>query len=113
MAFYSDCGACLSGDHTRHVEHWGKRPEGVIDGDFCACAGDCAERAAAAFQWPMQPVVQPDPVAARDLEWKQALAPFEATLRAAAERLSDEPELAAIFIETADKLAAAALGVTE
>ncbi len=49
MAFYSDCPSCVTGIHDGHVEHWGKRPEGVIDGDFCACTGDCAERAKAAF----------------------------------------------------------------
>lgn len=47
MAMFSDCPGCLSGDHSQHVHHWGKRPEGVIDGDFCSCSGDCAERAQA------------------------------------------------------------------
>ena len=44
-----DCPGCMAGDHTEHVEHWGVRPEGVIDGEFCHCAGDCAERSRAAF----------------------------------------------------------------
>ena len=35
------CPSCSSGDHTGHVEHWGVRPEGVIDGEFCYCKGDC------------------------------------------------------------------------
>ena len=45
----ADCPGCMAGDHDRHVEHWGVRPEGVIDGEFCYCKGDCAERAQAAF----------------------------------------------------------------
>lgn len=49
MAVFADCNACMFGDHSRHVEHWGKRPEGVIDGEFCHCTGDCAERSKAAF----------------------------------------------------------------
>ena len=44
-----DCPGCVAGDHERHVEHWGVRPEGVIDGEFCYCEGDCAERAEDAF----------------------------------------------------------------
>ena len=39
------CPACIGGSHEGHVEHWGKRPEGIIDGEFCYCSGDCAERA--------------------------------------------------------------------
>lgn len=50
MAFYTLCPGCLSGDHTQHVEHWGKRPEGVIDADICLCSGDCSERAATVAQ---------------------------------------------------------------
>lgn len=46
---FSDCPGCSTGDHDQHVQHWGVRPEGVIDGDFCYCAGDCAERKAAFF----------------------------------------------------------------
>lgn len=45
----ADCPGCMAGNHEQHVEHWGTRPEGVIDGDFCYCKGDCAERARAAF----------------------------------------------------------------
>lgn len=45
----ADCPACMAGSHVGHVSHWGKRPEGVIDGEFCYCSGDCAERARAAF----------------------------------------------------------------
>lgn len=50
MAMTSDCPACFSGDHDHHVEHWGVRPEGVIDGDFCHCTGDCAARSKANFE---------------------------------------------------------------
>jgi hypothetical protein len=49
MAFFSDCPSCSGGDHSGHVEHWGKRTEGVIDGDFCRCSGDCAERSEKRF----------------------------------------------------------------
>lgn len=62
MAFYTLCPGCLSGDHTQHVEHWGKRPEGVIDADICLCSGDCSERAATVAQTlptPPPPVVEP------------------------------------------------------
>ena len=44
-----DCPGCMTGKHEQHVQHWGVRPEGVIDGEFCYCKGDCAERAQAAF----------------------------------------------------------------
>lgn len=44
MASFSDCPGCMAGNHDRHVNHWGVRPEGVIDGDFCRCTGDCKER---------------------------------------------------------------------
>lgn len=45
MATFADCPGCIAGKHDRHVHHWGKRPDGVIDGDFCRCPGDCADRA--------------------------------------------------------------------
>lgn len=45
----ADCPGCMAGNHEQHVEHWGTRPEGVIDGEFCYCKGDCAERARTAF----------------------------------------------------------------
>jgi len=45
----ADCPGCMAGNHERHVEHWGTRPEGIVDGEFCYCKGDCAERAQAAF----------------------------------------------------------------
>lgn len=40
----SNCPACVGGDHSRHVEMWGTRPEGIIDADVCLCRGDCKER---------------------------------------------------------------------
>lgn len=49
MATFSDCYSCATGDHSGHVEHWGKRAEGIIDGDFCRCIGDCSDRAENAF----------------------------------------------------------------
>jgi hypothetical protein len=45
-----DCPACMVGEHSKHIEHWGTRPEGVIDGEFCHCTGDCKERLEARFQ---------------------------------------------------------------
>lgn len=44
MAIIADCPPCQMGAHDRHIEHWGTCPEGIIDGEFCHCPGDCAER---------------------------------------------------------------------
>lgn len=35
------CPACYFGEHEKHVTHWGRRPEGIIDGEYCYCTGDC------------------------------------------------------------------------
>lgn len=40
----ADCPACMLGDHSKHVETWGTRSFGIIDGEVCRCSGDCAER---------------------------------------------------------------------
>jgi len=51
MSVHVDRPACTSGDHDRHNPEWGIRP-GLIGGQYCACSGDCAERAdAAAAEW--------------------------------------------------------------
>ena len=43
MAVYILCPGCQLGNHDEHVRHWGKRPEGIIDGEFCPCEGNCSE----------------------------------------------------------------------
>lgn len=48
MSRAADCGSCLSGDHSGHVRDWNITP-GLIGGEYCACTGDCAERAKAMF----------------------------------------------------------------
>lgn len=40
----ADCPGCQMGNHDDHVHHWGKRPPGVIDGEFCYCKGECVGR---------------------------------------------------------------------
>lgn len=66
MATFSDCPGCLGGDHTRHVYHWGPRPEGIIDGDFCQCSGDCKERADRRYDEMFRPV---EAVAPPNIDW--------------------------------------------
>lgn len=48
MSYPADCPACIAGDHNGHDAAHGTR-KGLIGGNYCACTGDCAERAAAAF----------------------------------------------------------------
>lgn len=61
MAMFADCPGCSSGDHDSHVAHWGVRPEGVIDGDFCVCSGDCAERHKTSLQKLLDAMFNPQP----------------------------------------------------
>jgi hypothetical protein len=51
MAVITDCPPCFWGNHEHHSRDHGTgtRP-GVIGGAYCACKGDCAERAVKAYQ---------------------------------------------------------------
>lgn len=62
MAVIADCPGCVVGDHQQHVTQWGFRAEGIIDGEFCHCSGDCKTRSAEnmARWFPPVPAV-PDP----------------------------------------------------
>lgn len=44
MSRAQDCSGCLWGDHERHDPQHGI-VEGLLGGEYCACTGDCAERA--------------------------------------------------------------------
>ena len=74
MAVIADCPACQGGDHGNHVQHWGKRAEGVIDGEFCYCSGDCAERAEAFFDKWLGPILRKVPTTALSDEAQALLA---------------------------------------
>lgn len=41
MAVFVHCPACQNGEHDGHIEHWRTAPEGIIDGSYCPCKGDC------------------------------------------------------------------------
>lgn len=49
MSFPADCLSCVAGKHEGHNSKEGTRP-GLIGGTVCNCTGDCAERAAAAWE---------------------------------------------------------------
>jgi hypothetical protein len=44
MARADDCGPCRWGNHDQHDRDHGILP-GLIGGTYCACTGDCAQRA--------------------------------------------------------------------
>lgn len=66
----ADCPACMLGDHSKHVEAWGTRSFGIIDGESCRCPGDCAERGKEAFDRILKQM-NPEALspAAHDLLW--------------------------------------------
>ncbi len=49
MSIAADCPSCMTGNHGGHVRDW-NIIQGIIGGSYCPCTGDCAERAAAAFE---------------------------------------------------------------
>lgn len=46
MSLANDCTPCAVGNHAQHERDHGIKP-GVIGGTYCACSGDCADRARA------------------------------------------------------------------
>lgn len=47
MSIAVDCGGCTAGNHDHHNRNHGI-VDGLIGGTYCACTGDCDERAAEA-----------------------------------------------------------------